>query len=182
MKLLFDLFPVILFFIAFKFYDLFVATGVAMAAVVVQLLALWIRGKKPDMMNWIACGMILVLGSATLFFRNEMFIKWKPTVVYGILGLIFIMSHWFSAKPVVQRLMEAHIALPKKTWTQLNIAWVGFFFTMAVTNIAVVYCCDTNTWVNFKLFGTLILTLAFLIGQGIWISRHIPTENPAKNR
>lgn len=180
MKLLFDLFPVILFFIAYKTMDLFVATGVAMAAVVAQMGYLWIRGKKPDMMNWLAFGMIIVLGGATLFFRNEMFIKWKPTAVYGILGLVFLGSHWLAEKPIVQRLMEKQLHLAPALWTKLNIAWVLFLFGMAITNMAVVYCCDTNTWVNFKLFGTLILTVIFLIGQAVWLSRHLPEET-AKN-
>lgn len=180
MKLLFDMFPVILFFIAYKTMDLFVATGVAMAAVIAQMAYLWIRGKKPDMMNWIACGMIIILGSATLLFRNELFIKWKPTVVYAIIGLVFLGSHWFTEKPVVRRLMEKQLHLAPALWNKLNIAWVVFLFTMAIINIAVVYCCDTNTWVNFKLFGTLILTIVFLIGQGVWLSRHLPEEE-AKN-
>jgi intracellular septation protein len=182
MKLLFDLFPIVLFFAAYKFYDLFVATGVAMVAVIVQMVVLWCRRKKPDMMNWIAFGMILILGGATLFFRNEMFIKWKPTAVYGILGLIFLGSHWFTPKLVVQRLMEGHMSLSKKMWTVLNIAWVAFFFTMGILNLIVVYCCDTSTWVNFKLFGTTILTFGFLIGQAIWLSRNIPAEEQAKNQ
>lgn len=181
MKLLFDLFPVILFFIAYKWFNLFVATGVAMAAVVVQLASIWIRRKKPDVMNWITFGMILVLGGATLFFRNEMFIKWKPTAVYGILGLVFLGSHWFSPKPIIRRMMEAHVTLPAKIWSRLNIAWICFFFAMGLINLFVVYSFDTDTWVNFKLFGTLILTFAFLIAQGIWITRHVPAEEQAKN-
>lgn len=179
MKLLFDMFPVLLFFIAYKTMDLFVATGVAMLAVVAQLAFLWFRGKKPDMMNWITFGMIIVLGSATLFFRNELFIKWKPTAVYAIIGLVFMGSHWFTQKPIVQRLMEKQIPLTPPVWKKLNIAWVAFFFGMAALNIFVVYNFDTNTWVNFKLFGTLIITVAFLVAQAIWLSRHMP-EEPAK--
>lgn len=109
-----------------------------------------------------------------------MFIKWKPTVVYWILGTIFVLYEFFAAKTLVQKLLEKNVSLPTKAWSLLNITWYSFFFFMGILNLFVVYTFDTDTWVNFKLFGTLILTIIFVLIQGILVARFLPSA-PEKN-
>src|SRR5690625_1190441 len=91
-KLLFDLFPLILFFLAFRSFDLYVATGVAMAAVVAQILWLRLRARTIETTHWLNLGVIVVFGTATLVFQNDAFIKWKPTVLYWLFAAILVGS------------------------------------------------------------------------------------------
>lgn len=177
MKLFFDLFPIVLFFIAYKFYGIFAATAVAMIAVGAQISITLIKKQKPDLLQWITLGIIIILGGATLFFRNELFIKWKPTAVYSILGIIFLTSQWIGNKNLVQKMLEKNLSLPRETWQSLNISWSLFFFFMGALNLFVVYYFDTDTWVTFKLFGTLALTLLFMVFQGVLIYKHLPKND-----
>lgn len=182
MHLFYDLLPIILFFLAYKFYGIYIATAVAIIAVFAQVAATFIRGKKPEIMQIITLGMVLILGSATLFFHNELFIKWKPTAVYWVLGTVFLMTTFISKKNLVQKMLEKNLTLPDKAWSTLNTTWYCFFFLMGFINLFVVYQFDTDTWVNFKLFGTLILTLLFAGLQGILISRYIEHSNSAEKK
>lgn len=181
MKLLFDLLPIILFFIAYKLYNIFVATTFAIVAVIAQIGVTLFRKKRPDMMQLVTLVMVIVLGGATLFFRNEMFIKWKPTVVYWLLGAIFAGSQFIGSRTLVQKMLEKSLTLPKNAWILLNTSWYCFFFIMGILNLAVVYLFDTDTWVNYKLFGTLGLTLVFVIIQGILVSRFLPHKSQENN-
>lgn len=177
MKILFDFFPILAFFIAYKWGGIYVATGIAMVASLGQVL--WSRHKKGrfEMMPLITLFTILILGGATLLFKNESFIKWKPTVVYWVLALVFLGSQYFGQrKPIMQRLAEDNIALPNFVWQRLNVSWVLFFLCMGVLNLYVANQFDTDTWVNFKLFGTLLCTLIFIIGQGIYMFKHRTPE------
>lgn len=172
MKFLLDFFPIVLFFIAYKFGDIYLATLAAILASVVQVL--WSRYSqgKFEKIPLMTLATIMILGSATLFFRNELFIKWKPTALYWILAIAFLGSHFFGQKTLVQRAMDKNIQLPLAIWYQLNFSWVIFFLAMGATNLYVVYHFDTPTWVNFKLFGTLGLTVVFIILQGFYIAKH----------
>lgn len=172
MKLLFDFFPVILFFLAYKLGGIYIAT---LSAIVVSFLqVLWLRFKRGyfEKMALITFLSLSLLGGATILFQNELFIKWKPTVVYWLLALFFLSSHWFGNKPVLRRLAEGNIQLPSAIWLRLNWSWVIFFTVMGLLNLYVVQHFDTDTWVNFKLFGTLGLTLIFVLLQGIYMTRH----------
>jgi len=182
MHFFYDLLPIILFFVAFKLYGIYAATIVAVVAVLTQVATTAIRGKKPEMMQLITLGMVIVLGGATLFFKNELFIKWKPTAVYWVLGAVFAITGYFSQKNLVQKMLEKNLELPQKAWSTLNISWCGFFLLMGFLNLFVVYNFDTNTWVNFKLFGTLILTLVFAGIQGLLISRFISNSEAAEKK
>ncbi|MBS0286024.1 MAG: septation protein A [Proteobacteria bacterium] len=177
MKFFYDLLPIIVFFIAYKLYNIYIATATAIVAAIVQIGVSLFTGKKPDMMQLITLGMIIVLGGATLFFRNEIFIKWKPTVVYWILGSVFALSPFFTKKNLVQKMLDKSLSLPEKGWNILNISWYSFFFFMGILNLIVVYSFDTDVWVNFKLFGTLGLTLVFVVIQGLLVSRYLPKEH-----
>ncbi|MBS0290079.1 MAG: septation protein A [Proteobacteria bacterium] len=182
MKLFYDLLPIAIFFIAYKLYNIYVATATAIAAAIVLISVTLIRGKRPDMMQLITLVMIIILGGATLIFRNELFIKWKPTVVYWILGAIFALTPLFSKKTLVQKMLDKSLTLPAKAWALLNTSWYAFFFIMGILNVMVVYSFDTDVWVNFKLFGTLGLTLVFVIIQGILVSKYLPqTKQQQKN-
>ncbi len=181
MKFFYDLLPIIVFFIAYKLYNIYVATATAIIAAVVQIGVTLVRGKKPDMMQLITLAMIIILGGATLFFRNELFIKWKPTVVYWVLGSIFAFYPLFTKRTLVQKMLEKSLALPDKGWQVINISWYVFFFFMGILNLIVVYSFDTDVWVNFKLFGTLGLTLVFVVIQAILVSRYLPPQTKEHN-
>ncbi|MGR8934434.1 MAG: septation protein A [Gammaproteobacteria bacterium] len=174
MKLLFDFFPIILFFAAFKIYGIFVATAVAIAATLVQVTYSWIKHRKVDTMQWITLFLIVVMGGLTLYFQDEQFIKWKPTVINWLFGTAFLGSQFIGRKPFVERMMSANMQLPAPVWKRLNLSWALFFFSLGLANLFVIYHFDTETWVNFKLFGMLGLTLAFVILQAVFLSKYIP--------
>lgn len=176
MKILFDLFPVILFFVAFKIFDIYVATGVAILGSLLQVGFVWLRHRRVETMHLITLALIVILGGATLVLRDEMFIKWKPSVVNWMFGLVFLVSQFFGKKPLVQRMMDAKVDLPPNIWVRLNWSWVVFFVLVGFANLYVVYHFDTDTWVNFKLFGIMGLTFVFVLGQAVYMSRYMPSD------
>ncbi len=176
MKLLSDLFPIILFFVAYKFFGLYVATAVAMTVATIQVVAHWMKTRTFATMQIITMVLILVLGGATLFFHNELFIKWKPTAINWAFALAFILSQIIGKQPLIKRLLGTNISLPAPIWLRLNWSWVVFFMLMGTANLYVIYNFDTNTWVNFKLFGVLGLTVLFVIIQAIYLTRHIEED------
>ncbi|MEZ5741966.1 MAG: septation protein A [Burkholderiaceae bacterium] len=182
MKLLFDLFPVLLFFAAFKLYDIYVATGVAIAASVLQIVWLLMRKRKVEAMQWLSLGIIVLFGGMTLVFHNETFIKWKPTVLYLAFAGGLFLAKWLRGKNLIASLMGKQLTLPQVRWDQLNIAWMTFFGLMAGLNLLIAYNFSTELWVQFKVFGTLALTLLFVLAQGLWMSRYMeePVEESAK--
>lgn len=181
MKLFYDILPVLLFFVVFKAVDIYWATASAILASCSQIGWTICRGKRPEMMVIATFLMILVLGGATLLLHEEIFIKWKPTAVYWLLSLGFFTSQFVGQKPLVQRMLEKNLALPNKMWIKLNVSWVTFFFLMGCLNIFVLYNFDTDTWVNFKLFGSLLLTLIFVLGQGLILAKYVPEQKNLEN-
>jgi intracellular septation protein len=173
MKLLFDLFPIILFFVAYKFGDIYTATGVAIAATVGQIAWLMLRGRKVEPMQWMSLILIVVFGGMTLLFRDETFIKWKPTVLYGVFAAGLLLAKPLTGKHPLQALMGAQMQLPDAIWARVTYAWVAFFIVMAALNLFVANNFSLDTWVNFKMFGSLGLTAVFVIGQALWLSRHM---------
>jgi len=176
MKILFDFLPILLFFIAYKSYDIYVATQVAIAASFLQLTISWVRHKKVEKTYLITFILILVLGGATLYLQDEQFIKWKPTLVNALFGLAFLISQFFGKLTLLERMMGSSIELPRQIWRKLNLTWVLFFFMLAAANTLVMYNFDTDTWVNFKLFGMFGLTLVFMVLQGLFIAKHLPDQ------
>lgn len=176
MKLLFDFFPILLFFIAFKLYGIYIATGVAIAASAVQLGFYWIKHRRFEMMHIITFGCVLLLGGATLLFHNDLFIKWKPTAIYWIFAALFVATQFIGNKTLIQRLMEEKLALPAPIWTRLNLSWAIFFVLMGFANIFVAYHFSTDIWVDFKLFGSLGFTIIFVLLQAIYMARHAQTK------
>jgi intracellular septation protein len=205
MKLLLDFLPILLFFITFKATEgnadwaaafasehfgmlvsggvvgpkeapVLLATLVVIAATVLQILVMVLRGKKVDTMLWVSLGLVVVLGGATVWFHSETFIKWKPSVLYWVMGLSFWASQALFKKNLLQALMGQQMELPAPVWQRLNFAWVAFFGLMGLLNLYVAYSFSTPTWVNFKLFGGIGLMLLFTLAQGVYLSRHMKPE------
>jgi intracellular septation protein len=180
-KFLFDIFPVIVFFIAFKVYGIYAATATAMVATAVQVAWSWIRHRKVEKMLLISLGIIVVFGGATLLLKDETFIKWKPSVLYWAFAVILLGSQMFLGKNLIRTMMGAKMTLPDTVWKNLNLSWSVFFGLMGVANLYVALNFSTDTWVNFKLFGGTGLLLAFAIGQALMLSRHLETEQENEN-
>lgn len=173
MKLLYDFFPIVLFFVTFKLFGIYTATAVAIAASIAQVVVYRLKHQCFEKIQVFSLIIIVVLGGATLFFHNPWFFKWKPTGIYWLSSLIFLGSSFIGKKSIIQKMMEANINLPSKIWYRLNNAWGLFFILLGGLNLYVAYNYDTDVWVNFKLFGGTGLTLMFVFLQAIYLSRHV---------
>ena len=180
MKLLIDFFPIILFFVAFKVYGIYVATGVAIAGTFVQIGWVWLRHRKVDNMLWVSLGVIVVFGGATLLLQNETFIKWKPTVLYWLFAGTLAISALMFKKNLIRSMMEKQVSLPDPVWRRLLASWITFFTVMGVLNLYVAYNFSTDAWVNFKLFGGLGLMLVFVVLQALMMAKHIQEQEEPK--
>lgn len=201
MKFLFDLFPVILFFASFKLAQIYpqsaevlmhlmdyqaepqqlpilLATAVAIVATLAQILWVKLRHGKVDRMLIISGCIIVFFGGATLLLHDETFIKWKPTVLYWLFGLTLTVANLFFKKNLIRSMMEQQISMPDTVWSKLNSAWAIFFIFLGCLNLFVAYNFTTEAWVNFKLFGTMILMFAFVVGQSLMISKYIVAKDP----
>lgn len=180
MKFLYDLFPLLLFFAAFKLYDIYVATAVAIVASFVQVGLFWLKHRRFETMHVVTLGVIVVFGGMTLLLHDDTFIKWKPTLVYWILSAIVLSSQWFGSKTVIERMMSSQIALPAPVWKRLNLSWGIFFAALGAANIYVAFyygldldaATRQSIWVNFKVFGLLGLTLIFVFVQAFFMAKH----------
>lgn len=179
MKMLFDFLPILLFFVAYKLSDIYVATAVIIIATILQVAWTWVYQRRIENMHLITLAFVVVLGGATLLLHDETFIKWKPTVVNWIFALVFLGSQFIGSKPIVQRLMESQVTVTtEKVWTRLNLGWASFFGLMGFINLYVAYNFSTDFWVNFKLFGMLGLTIVFIVLQSMYLMQYlVPEEN-----
>lgn len=173
MKFLFEIFPIILFFAAFKLYGIYVATGVAIAATVAQISWVWVKHRKVENMQWISLALIVVFGGATMLLRDETFIKWKPTVLYWLFAVTLLASELAFRKNLIRAMMEKQVSAPDAVWKKLLFGWVGFFVVMGILNLYVAYNYSTDTWVSFKLFGGIGLMIVFVIGQAVMLAPHM---------
>ncbi len=209
MKLLLDFLPILLFFGTFKYTEshkewaaafatehlgwmvaggtvglteapVMLATVVVVIASLAQVAWLKARGKKVDLMLWISLALVVVLGGLTVWLHSETFIKWKPTGLYWAMGLSFLISQTLLGKNLLKLMIGEQMQLPDAVWKRLGLAWVVFFAAMGVINLWVAYNFSTSTWVNFKLFGGIGLMLLFTLGQGLYISRHLPEGDHAQ--
>jgi len=177
MKFLTDFLPILLFFVAYQLYDIYVATAVAIAASALQVGYLWLFKKKIEKMHLVTLGLLVIFGGLTLLLRDPVFIKWKPTVVNWLFAVAFIGSQFIGKKPVIERMMSHAIELPGAIWTRLNMSWSVFFLGSGALNLYVAFNYAEETWVNFKLFGMLGLTLLFVILQSFYMARHIQDQS-----
>ena len=173
MKFLFDLLPVIVFFVAFKLADIYVATATAIVASILQVGWLKLRRKSVEPMLWASLGLIVVFGGATLLLRDETFIKWKPTVLYWLFGVVLAVSALVFRRNLIRTMLGAQVQLPDPVWAKLNWSWVAFFAFMGAVNLYVAFRFTTDLWVNFKLFGGMGLMLLFVIGQALFLARYV---------
>jgi intracellular septation protein len=178
MKFLFDLFPVLLFFGAYKLFGIYVATAVLIGACLIQVSISRIRLGRFETSHLVTLALVIVFGGATLLLQDEMFIKWKPTVINWLFAVAFLGSRFFGEKSLIERIMGSKLSLPGPVWERLNLAWTGFFVTMGAANLFVIYSFDTATWVNFKLFGMMGMTFTFVILQSIYLARFMQIEQP----
>mgnify|MGYP001814570410 FL=1 len=178
MKLLYDFFPIVLFFIAYKMYDIYVATAVAIAAAAIQTAGFWLKHRRFEKMHLVTLGLLVVFGGLTIFLRDPVFIKWKPTVINWLFAAVFMGSHWVSDKLLIERMMEHAVEAPRPVWIRLSWAWILFFIGIGLLNLYVAFTFPEETWVNFKLFGMLGITFAFVIGQAFYLGRYMQQETP----
>lgn len=180
MKFLFDLLPVILFFVAFKVADIYVATAVAMVATIAQIAWVGLKYKKVEPTQWASLVLILVFGGMTIAFQDKTFIQWKPTILYGFFAIGLWVSAAFFKKNLIQIAMGSQIRIEPHwdayVWKTLNNAWILFFIVMGLLNLYVAYQFSEDAWVNFKLFGSMGLMLVFIIAHGVWLNRYIVQE------
>ena len=178
MQLLFDFFPIIAFYIGYQIGGIFVATGVLIAAVILQISVQWLRHRKVSKMALISAVLVLVFGGLTLLVHDEVFIKWKVTVLMGLSAIAFFVSHFVGDKPLVQRMVGDTVELPRRQWLTLSWMWIGYFTLLATANLYIAYHYDTSVWVNFKLYGTLGVTAAFVVFQTYWLWSRLPHDSP----
>jgi intracellular septation protein len=180
MKMLMDFFPIALFFIAFKLAGIYVATGVAMAATMLQIGWLYFKHGKVEPMQWVSLAIITLFGGATLLTHDETFIKWKPTILYWLMGGVLLIGQLIFKRNLLMKVMSAQLKLPEPIWLRLLFAWAAFFMVMGVVNLWVAFNFDTDTWVNYKLFGGMGLMLVFVLAQAVYLGRHIQLEDTDK--
>lgn len=173
MKFLYDYFPILCFFIAYKLFGIFTATAVTMVASVLQVGIYWLKYRRFEKLHIITLLFVLILGGSTLIFHKVIFIKWKPTIIYWIFAIVLAVSQFIGRRPLLHRMLADKISLPDKIWQRLNISWAIFFAALGALNIYVVYHMNTNAWVNFKMFGTLGITLVFIIAQGLYMAKYM---------
>ena len=170
-KFLFDLFPIILFFIAFKIYDIFIATAVAIIATLLQIIYVYLKDKKVEKVLLFNGVMITFLGGLTILFQDKMFIMWKPSVLYWCFALILLFSNLFLKKNLVQMALGKQVELKNKFWNVINLYTSIFFVLLGFINLYVAYNFSEDTWVNFKLFGITGLLFIYMIFLGLYISK-----------
>ena len=205
MKIFFDFLPIVLFFGMFKYAEgnkdwaaatatewlgfmvaggvvgpaeapVLLATVVVIVATFAQILWLKARGKKVDTMLWVSLGLVTALGGATIYFHSESFIKWKPTVLYWVMGSALLLGQLVFKKNGIKSLMGAQMDLPDSIWRSVNFSWVGFFAVMGFLNLYVAFNFPTSTWVNFKLFGGMGLMVVFVLVQVVYLNKHIKSD------
>lgn len=180
MKLLFDLFPVILFFITYKLVDIYAATVAAIIATFIQVGWSWFRHRKVDNLLWVSLVLITIFGGATLFLQDEAFIKWKPTVLYWLFACALLISQVLFKKNLIRSMLSNQLKLPEAIWSRLNTSWSLFFAAMGAVNLYVAFSFSTDFWVNFKLFGFTGLMLVFIIFQGLFIGKYAEAQDVTK--
>ncbi|MDO5640095.1 MAG: septation protein A [Neisseria sp.] len=177
MKILSDLLAVILFFLTYTLTKNIVwATAVALVIGVLQAAFIWLKYKKLDTMQWVGLVLIVVFGGATILLRDARFIMWKPTLLFWIGALALAIGQAMN-KSGLKAMMGKEVTLPDAVWRRLTFIWVAFLLLMGLVNIAVAYTFSEAQWVNYKLFGSTALMIVFFLGQGVYLSRHLPQEN-----
>jgi len=176
MKQLLDFLPLVVFFVFYKLYDIFIASGALIVASAVALAVGWVIYRKVEKMSLVTFALVAVFGTLTIALHNPDFIKWKVTIIYGLFTLALLFSQWFMKTPLIQKMLGKEIQLPEFAWRRLNIAWALFFCACGLANIYVAFWLSQDTWMNFKVFGLSALTLLFTLFSGVYIYRLMPQQ------
>lgn len=180
MKPLLEFFPIVLFFVGYKLYDIYVATAVVIVATILQVITYWIVYRKVETLQWITLGLILVMGGATLYLQNEQFIKWKLTIIEWLFGGAFLTSQFVGEKTFIERMMGGNLELPAQIWKRLNLSWSLFFISIGFLNLYVMSNYSTDDWVSFKTFGVPVLMVVFIGVQMLFLYKHVPSTETKK--
>jgi len=175
MKFLLDLLPAILFFVAYKIFDIYVAAGVAIAASIALITWSIVRKEPVRPIQWIALGFVVVFGAATILLRDEFYIKVKWTLFYGLMGVLILGALAWGKNPM-KALMGQELELPDAVWRTVAISWGVFFLVMAALNQYFATVLPLATWVNVKVFGGGALAFVFAFGQALWLAKHLPDD------
>ncbi|OSN08595.1 septation protein A [Lonsdalea britannica] len=179
MKQLLDFLPLVVFFVFYKLYDIYVASGALMVSTTLALAVSWFIYRKIEKMMLVTFAMVMIFGTLTLAFHNDEFIKWKVTVIYTLFALILLVSQFVMKKNVIQQMLGKEITLPQQVWARINVAWAAFFFLCGLANVYVAFRLPQSTWVNFKVFGLTGATLVFTLLCGVYLYRHLPADKKA---
>jgi intracellular septation protein len=174
---LYDFLPVVAFFATLKLADIYVATGVLMVATVAVAVLQWLRRRTVSPMLLFSAGLGLLFGGLTLWFHNELFIKWKPTVLYALLAALLLASQLLSDKPILQKMLEQQLSADDRTWRTVNLSWALFFLALAAANLVFVYRFSTDAWAIWKL-ATLALTFVYAFASSLWLAQRAHQPKP----
>jgi intracellular septation protein len=164
MKQFIDFIPIAAFVaVFFTTKDIFISTGVLMAGLALQIVYEYLVHKKVDKKTWIVFWIAMLFGGATLLFRNELFIQWKPTVVNWFFASALIMSHFIGTQNLIEKILGSQLDLPGHVWRNLNIGWALGFFVAGVLNLIVAFSFSLEIWVTYKLVGGLLITSTYII-------------------
>ena len=177
MKQLLEFIPLVIFFIVYKMVDIYAATGALMVAMTITFIYSYFKnGKKAEKMQIVTLAMILIFGSLTLVLHDDVFIKWKVTLVYAVFSIGLLVTQFIFKKPAIKQMLGKEIKLPEHVWNNLNMAWAIFFAVLGAVNIYVAFNMPQEVWVNFKVFGLLAVTLVFTILSGVYLYKYLPKE------
>ena len=174
MKQLLEFFPILLFFVAYKFYDIYIATAVVIGATIVQVAIAWFKYRKVETMQWITLALVIVFGGATIILHDEQYLKWKFSIIEWLFGLAFLSSHFIGKKTFIERMMSSNLSLPANIWQRLNFSWATFFISVGFINVYVMYNYNTDDWVTFKTFIAPALMVVFMVVQMSFLYKYIP--------
>ena len=174
MKQLLEFFPILLFFVAYKLYDIYIATAVVIGATIVQVAIAWFKYRKVETMQWITLGLVIVFGGATIILHDEQYLKWKFSIIEWLFGLAFLSSHFIGKKTFIERMMSSNLTLPANIWQRLNFSWATFFISVGFINVYVMYNYNTDDWVTFKTFIAPALMVVFMVVQMSLLYKYIP--------
>jgi intracellular septation protein len=143
---------------------------------------LFITQKRLDKFQWITLVAVVLFCLPTIIFRNTDFLKWKAPIVNWIFATVFLASRFFGDKPAIEHMMGHAVNAPKEVWFKLNTIWICYFIVLGAINLAVAFTLSEALWIQFKVFGNLILTFAFVIGQMPILIRYIEVDEDPKEK
>ncbi len=180
MKQFLEFIPLIIFFIVYKIVNIYAATAALMISMAIVLIFIYFTAGKIGKMQWITFAMVMVFGTLTIALHDDVFIKWKVTVVYGLFTIVLLVTQFIFNKPAIKQMLSKEFTLPEKVWNNLNLAWAIFFAVLGVLNLYIAFNMPINVWVNFKVFGLMGATLVFTVISVIYIYKYLPKTTKEK--